>query len=99
NFNAIESEGKALIVRGQKGELSDEVESGHNLIRVDENGSVYSLGSVGQASVLITDSGNDFYLPKQVRATVKLHAVAPGQLQFALLEDEYREGLTLEPVR
>ncbi|MBT0055186.1 hypothetical protein J4H24_23465, partial [Vibrio alginolyticus] len=36
-------------------------------IRVDENGSVYSLGSVGQASVLITDSGNDFYLPKQVR--------------------------------
>ncbi|WP_337161515.1 cadherin repeat domain-containing protein [Vibrio alginolyticus] len=99
NFNAIESEGKALIVRGQKGELSYEVESGHNLIRVDENGSVYSLGSVGQASVLITDSGNDFYLPKQVRATVKLHAVAPGQLQFALLEDEYREGLTLEPVR
>ncbi|RZV13717.1 cadherin repeat domain-containing protein [Vibrio alginolyticus] len=99
NFNAIESEGKALIVRGQKGELSYEVESGHNLIRVDENGSVYSLGSVGQASVLITDSGNDFYLPKQVRAAVKLHAVAPGQLQFALLEDEYREGLTLEPVR
>lgn len=99
NFNAIESEGKALIVRGQKGELSYEVESGHNLIRVDENGSVYSLGSVGQASVLITDSGNDFYLPKQVRATVKLHAVVPGQLQFALLEDEYREGLTLEPVR
>ncbi|MCS0162086.1 cadherin repeat domain-containing protein [Vibrio alginolyticus] len=99
NFNAIESEGKALIVRGQKGELSYEVESGHNLIRVDDNGSVYSLGSVGQASVLITDSGNDFYLPKQVRATVKLHAVAPGQLQFALLEDEYREGLTLEPVR
>ncbi|MGI3068875.1 cadherin repeat domain-containing protein [Vibrio alginolyticus] len=99
NFNAIESEGKTLIVRGQKGELSYEVESGHNLIRVDENGSVYSLGSVGQASVLITDSGNDFYLPKQVRAAVKLHAVAPGQLQFALLEDEYREGLTLEPVR
>ncbi|ELB2047188.1 cadherin repeat domain-containing protein [Vibrio parahaemolyticus] len=99
NFNAIESEGKALTVRGQKGELSYEVESGHNLIRVDENGSVYSLGSVGQASMLITDSGNEFYLPKQVRATVKLHAVAPGQLKFALLEDEYRKGLTLEPVR
>ncbi|MGI3105446.1 cadherin repeat domain-containing protein [Vibrio alginolyticus] len=99
NFNAIESEGKALTVRGQKGELSYEVESGHNLIRVDENGSVYSLGSIGQASVLITDSGNDFYLPKQVRATVKLHAVAPGQLTFSPLEVEYREGLTLEPVR
>lgn len=99
NFNAIESEGKVLTVRGQKGELSYEVESGHNLIRVDENGSVYSLGSVGQASMLITDSGNEFYLPKQVRATVKLHAVAPGQLKFALLEDEYRKGLTLEPVR
>ncbi|HHX8447209.1 D-Tyr-tRNAtyr deacylase [Vibrio parahaemolyticus] len=99
NFNAIESEGKALTVRGQKGELSYEVESGHNLIRVDENGSVYSLGSIGQASVLITDSGNELYLPKQVRATVKLHGVASGQLQFALLEDEYREGLTLEPAR
>lgn len=99
NFNAIESEGKALIVRGQKGELSYEVESGHNLIRVDENGSVYSLGSIGQASVLITDSGNELYLPKQVRATVKLHGVASGQLQFALLEEEYREGLTLEPAR
>lgn len=99
NFNAIESEGKALTVRGQKGELSYEVESGHNLIRVDENGSVYSLGSIGQASVLITDSGNELYLPKQVRATVKLHGVASGQLQFALLEEEYREGLTLEPAR
>ncbi|HHX8298505.1 TPA: cadherin repeat domain-containing protein [Vibrio diabolicus] len=99
NFNAIESEGKALTVRGQKGELSYEVESGHNLIRVDQNGSVYSLGSIGQASVLITDSGNELYLPKQVRATVKLHGVASGQLQFALLEDEYREGLTLEPAR
>ncbi|MGU3847256.1 hypothetical protein ACVZHT_37575, partial [Vibrio diabolicus] len=33
------------------------------------------------------------------RATVKLHGVASGQLQFALLEDEYREGLTLEPAR
>ncbi|HHF3108621.1 TPA: cadherin repeat domain-containing protein [Vibrio diabolicus] len=99
NFNAIESEGKALTVRGQKGELSYEVESGHNLIRVDENGSVYSLGSIGQASVLITDSGNELYLPKQVRATVKLHGVASGQLQFALLEKEYREGLTLEPAR
>ncbi|HHX8565416.1 cadherin repeat domain-containing protein [Vibrio sp. RM-44-3] len=99
NFNAIESEGKALTVRGQKGELSYEVESGHNLIRVDENGSVYSLGSIGQASVLITDSGNELYLPKQVRATVKLHGVASGQLQFALLEDEYRKGLTLEPAR
>ncbi|HHF3222668.1 TPA: cadherin repeat domain-containing protein [Vibrio diabolicus] len=99
NFNAIESEGKALTVRGQKGELSYEVEGGHNLIRVDENGSVYSLGSIGQASVLITDSGNELYLPKQVRATVKLHGVASGQLQFALLEEEYREGLTLEPAR
>ncbi|HHF3004673.1 TPA: cadherin repeat domain-containing protein [Vibrio diabolicus] len=99
NFNAIESEGKALTVRGQKGELSYEVESGHNLIRVDENGSVYSLGSIGQASVLITDSGNELYLPKQVRATVKLHGVASGQLQFALLEEEYREGLTSEPAR
>ncbi|ELB1481250.1 cadherin repeat domain-containing protein [Vibrio parahaemolyticus] len=99
NFNAIESEGKALTVRGQKGELSYEVESGHNLIRVDENGSVYSLGSVGQASVLITDSGNDFYLPKQVRAKVKLHAVAQGQLTFSPLEVEFREGLTLEPAR
>ncbi|MCS0408506.1 cadherin repeat domain-containing protein [Vibrio diabolicus] len=99
NFNAIESEGKALTVRGQKGELSYEVESGHNLIRVDENGSVYSLGSIGQASVLITDSGNELYLLKQVRATVKLHGVASGQLQFALLEEEYREGLTLEPAR
>lgn len=99
NFNAIESEGKALAVRGQKGELSYEVESGHNLIRVDQNGSVYSLGSIGQASVLITDSGNELYLPKQVRATVKLHGVASGQLQFALLEDEYRKGLTLEPAR
>ncbi|OQU49887.1 D-Tyr-tRNAtyr deacylase [Vibrio parahaemolyticus] len=99
NFNAIESEGKALTVRGQKGELSYEVESGHNLIRIDENGSVYSLGSVGQASVLITDSGNDFYLPKQVRAKVKLHAVAQGQLTFSPLEVEFREGLTLEPAR
>ncbi|EPZ2378347.1 cadherin repeat domain-containing protein [Vibrio parahaemolyticus] len=96
---ALDPDGKALTVRGQKGKLTYQVESGQNLIQVDDNGVVYSLGSAGQASVLISDSGNDLYLPKQVRATVTLYAIGAEQLKFALIEDEYRDGLTLAPSR
>ncbi|MDF2153603.1 cadherin repeat domain-containing protein [Vibrio sp. CAU 1672] len=100
HFNATESDGQALAVRGQKGQLSYQVASGsEHLIRVDSDGVVYPVGPTGQATVIIADSGNEYYQPSQIRVGVHLYAVGAEQLRFALLQSEYRDGLTLEPVR
>ncbi|NOH67437.1 cadherin repeat domain-containing protein [Vibrio rotiferianus] len=100
HINPTERGDNSLTVRGQKGELTFSVASGdEHLIRVDQKGSVQPVGPAGIATVIVADSGNDFYQPKTIHARVIVHEISADQLQYAGLETEYREGVTLEPKR
>ncbi|MGR5195053.1 cadherin repeat domain-containing protein [Vibrio rotiferianus] len=100
NLNVLSSGGELITVRGQKGDLSFEVVNGsEHLIRVDQDGRVSAISGSGQAQVRVHDSGNDYYQPRDLMVDVHLYQIGAEQLQYASLSRDYREGLTLEPIR
>ncbi|MEF1307790.1 cadherin repeat domain-containing protein, partial [Vibrio owensii] len=100
SLNASETEGRSLVVRGQKGSLSYAVESGsEHLIQVNTDGRVFAIGKSGTAQVRVHDSGDDYYQARDLLVNIHLYQVGAEQLQFAPLTGEFREGLTLTPVR
>ncbi|EKM32751.1 hypothetical protein VCHENC02_1716A, partial [Vibrio harveyi] len=100
SLNALDAAGHLLVVRGQKGELRYYVDSGsEHLITVDDNGKVFATGRVGKARVRVHDSGNDYYLARDLLVDVELTSIDADILQFAALSSGYRKGLTLEPAR
>lgn len=100
SLNASETEGQPLVVRGQKGSLSYAVESGsEHLIQVNTDGRVFAIGKSGTAKVRVHDSGDDYYQARDLLVNIHLYQVGAEQLQFAPLTGEFREGLTLAPVR
>lgn len=100
NLNVLSSDGQQITVRGQKGDLSFEVADGsEHLVRVDSDGRVFAISGSGQAQIRVHDSGNDYYQARDLLVDVHLYQIGAEQLQYAPLSADYREGLTLEPIR
>lgn len=99
SISTLEQKAQFLSVHGNKGTLAFEVapESAH-LIDIDsQTGEITPLGIAGQATIIVTDSGNRRYKPASFDAYVIVKAVNPEELDYADLSVAFSDGLTLTP--
>ena len=89
-----------ISVRGQRGNLSYEIEEGsRHLLDVGATGELTPLGQPGRAYVLVRDAGTRRYLPASVRVSVDIEPIPVTGLSYANLSLVFAEGKTLLPQR